>query len=198
MDELDEKIKTQIIYRTIQEIKTYGVELVQFKNNDELLIVPQIFQVSATSDSSGKSGDWVNDDVDATWIWEKYGNHVKTNTRFTVDLKNAIVKLCSKFQEWDGDPYLNLSSKQIDFGFKNVENWKTTPVIIFPDGALSLRPEAFKEEEKRKGFQKNISDIDEFIQNKITTTKGMKIKIPIEIWAPKVEIILNVLEKYCK
>ncbi len=199
MDELDENIRMQIIYRQNKNIRTYGVELDQFKIDDKYLVVPKVFSVSPLSVGTSKDSGWIHDDNDSEPIFLTYEKYVNANQTMEPSLKDAITKLISKFREWNAYAWLNQNSKQIDIYFDKVDDGNSTPIIINPEGSISLRPNAFQKiPETFKNFRTDISEIDTYIQDKISSTKGMKIHTPQEIWVPKVNLILNILEKYCK
>ena len=199
MDELDENIRMQIIYRQNKNIRTYGVELDQFKIDDKYLVVPKVFSVSPLSVGSSKDLGWIHDDDHPEIIFSAYEKYVKADQSMESSLKDAIMKLISKFREWGAYGWLNQNSKQIDIYFDKVDDGSSTPIIINTEGSISLRPNAFQKiSETFKNFRTDISEIDVYIKDKISSTKGMKIHTPQEIWVPKVNLILNILEKYCK
>lgn len=198
MDELDEKIRTQIIYRIDQDIKTFGVELEKYSIDEKLLIVPKIFSVFPLSKGITGKDDWIQDDHHPELIWNRYENHVKTNQEFDTNLRSAILQLISKFDEWDADPWLHLSDMSVLVYFEKVKDYGYTPIKIRTDGSISLRPEAFNDDQKTLDeFRNNISNIDQDIKDKISAG-GEIIRVPQKIWVPKVNQIIQVLEKFCK
>lgn len=195
MDELDEKIRTQIIYRMNQDIKTFGVELEKFSIGEKLLIVPKIFSVFPPSKGVTGKDDWIHDDDHPELIWNRYENHVK---KFDANLGSAILQLISKFDEWDADPWLNLSNMSVLVYFEKVKDYHYAPIKIRTDGNISLKTEAFSDDQKTLDeFRNDISNIDQGIRDKISAGEEI-IRVPQKIWVPKVNQIIQVLEKFCK
>ena len=139
----------------------------------------------------------MHDDNNPELVWDRYENHVKTDEKFDSNLKSAILQLTSKFNEWDGDPWIHLSDKSLSTYFEKIGNYTRTPIKIQSDGSITLRVIAFNEGSKiYDEFQENISNIDKYIKDKISDGR-VKIRVAPEIWIPKVELILKILEKYC-
>jgi len=200
MDELDENIRLQIVYRQNKNIRTFGVELDRFKIDNKYLVIPKIFSVSPLSTGTTSiTSEWIHDDDNSEIIFSKYENYIHTTSSLEQPLKDGILKIISKFREWNAYLWLNQTNKQLDVYFDSVDDGGSTPIIINPEGSISLRPNAFqKDPDKINRFREDISKIDPYIQEKISNTKGMKIHTPQKIWLPKLELILRVLEKYCK
>lgn len=195
MDKLDEEIRTQIIYRIDQKIKTFGVELEKYSIDEKLLIVPKIFSVLPPSKGITGKDDWIHDDDHPELIWRRYENHVK---KFDANLSSAILQLILKFEEWVADPWLHLSDMSVLVYFEKVRDYGYTPIKIRTDGSISLRPEAFHDDQKTLDeFRNDISNIDQYIKTKISVG-GEIIRVPQKIWVPKVSQLIQVLEKFCK
>jgi len=195
MDELNEKIRTQIIYRIDQKIKTFGVELENYSIDEKLLIVPKIFSVLPPSKGITGKDDWIHDYDHPELIWNRYEDYIK---KFDADLSSAILQLISKFDEWAADPWLHLSDMSVLVYFEKVKDYDYTPIKIRTDGSISLRPEAFNNDQKTLDeFRNDISNIDQDIKDKISAG-GEIIRVPQKIWVPKVSQLIQVLEKFCK
>jgi len=196
MDDLDEDLQQQIIYRVDQKINTYGVELQKYLIHGETLIVPNVFRLR-TPATEKKSNNYIHDD-DGRAVLDRYEKHVKENSEFDSDLKSAILKLTSKFDEWEGWPWLHLSDMSLVVYFKKVKYYGHAPIKIHADGSIALRTAAFNDDSKTLDeFRADVSSIDQEVKEKISAG-GVSIGVPHETWVPKIDSVLNVLEKYFK
>lgn len=199
MDELDEDLQQQIIYRVDQKITTYGIELQKYQLNDKTLVVPNVFRLKPPITGKKSYLDWFDGEKNPIeLVWKRYTDYVKTNQEFDANLSSAILQLISKFDEWKAIPWLHLTDMSLIVYFKKIKNYSHVPIKIQTDGKISLRTDAFDDDQKTLDeFRNDISNFDQDIKDKISAGR-IHVRVPHEIWVPKVSQLIQMLEKFCK